>query len=141
MPTPVYFEDVTVGDTLPELAPEPITPVQLVRYAGASGDFNPLHTVDAVGKRAGYDGVIAHGMLIMALAARCLTQWTPQRNLRRLKVRFAGVTRPGERLTVQAQITGKRPETSTVEGEIAVRDDAGHVKLTGSFAIVLQQRG
>ena len=60
-----YFEDVLVGDEIPQLVKSPIKHLQLVRYAGASGDFNPLHTDPSVGEAIGTGGIIAHGMLIM----------------------------------------------------------------------------
>ena len=62
------------GDTLPEQT-YTVTRADLVRYAGASGDFNPIHWSDRVATSVGLPGVIAHGMLTMALAGRLLTQW------------------------------------------------------------------
>src|SRR5215831_8005815 len=53
-----------------------ITRADLVRYAGASGDFNPIHWSDRVATGVGLPGVIAHGMLTMALAGRAVTAWT-----------------------------------------------------------------
>ncbi|MBW2649403.1 MAG: hypothetical protein JRC53_06360, partial [Deltaproteobacteria bacterium] len=62
----IYYEDVNVGDAMPELVKGPLQKLQHVMYAGASGDFNPLHTDDDFAKAVGMkDGVIAHGMLIM----------------------------------------------------------------------------
>lgn len=52
-----------------------ITRADLVRYAGASGDFNPIHWSDRVARSVGLPGVIAHGMLTMALAGRAVTTW------------------------------------------------------------------
>ncbi|WP_018347746.1 MaoC/PaaZ C-terminal domain-containing protein [Longispora albida] len=63
------------GAVLPERAFR-ITRADLVRYAGASGDFNPIHWSDRVAAEAGLPGVIGHGMLTMALAARAVTEWT-----------------------------------------------------------------
>jgi acyl dehydratase len=63
-----------VGAELPELAFR-ITRADLVRYAGASGDFNPIHWSDRVATQVGLPGVIAHGMLTMGLAARAVTAW------------------------------------------------------------------
>jgi acyl dehydratase len=54
-----YFEDVAVGDEITKLVKKPVNKVQIVKYAGASGDFNPLHTDDDVGKSVGLGGVIA----------------------------------------------------------------------------------
>ena len=62
------------GDVLPEQA-YTVTRADLVRYAGASGDRNPIHWSDRVAKSVGLPGVIAHGMYTMALAARALDTW------------------------------------------------------------------
>ena len=67
--------DVEVGTELPELVVR-VTRADLVRYAGASGDFNPIHWNERVATSVGLPGVIAHGMFTMALAARAVTGWT-----------------------------------------------------------------
>jgi acyl dehydratase len=67
--------DVAVGTELPEQTFR-ITRADLVRYAGASGDFNPIHWNERVATEVGLPGVIAHGMFTMALAARAVTAWT-----------------------------------------------------------------
>lgn len=64
----------TKGEELPPLSLR-VTRADLVRYAGASGDFNPIHWSDRVATGVGLPGVIAHGMLTMALAGRLVTQW------------------------------------------------------------------
>jgi acyl dehydratase len=68
------FEDVQVGDTLPA-GSYPITRLDLVRYAGASGDFNVIHWNQRIATSVGLPDVIAHGMLTMATAARLVTDW------------------------------------------------------------------
>jgi MaoC like domain len=70
--------DVTVGDALPTVTHR-VTRADLVRYAGASGDFNPLHWDEATAMAAGLPGVIAHGMLTMALTGGVLTAWSGDR--------------------------------------------------------------
>ena len=67
--------EVEVGSDLPERTFR-VTRADLVRYAGASGDFNPIHWSDRVAAGVGLPGVIAHGMFTMALAARAVTEWT-----------------------------------------------------------------
>jgi acyl dehydratase len=67
--------DIAVGSELPEQVFR-ITRADLVRYAGASGDFNPIHWSDRVATGVGLPGVIAHGMFTMALAGRAVTEWT-----------------------------------------------------------------
>lgn len=115
----------------------PIAHSQLVRYAGASGDFNPIHTVVPVAKEAGLDDVIAHGMLVMGFAGQALTQWFPRQHLRDFKVRFVNMTHPGEKLTITGQITEEiecAGETRWL-GELFVKSDE-QVKLSGIFEVV-----
>ncbi|XVS63985.1 MaoC family dehydratase [Actinosynnema sp. CA-299493] len=70
----IRASEVSVGDELPPLSIR-ITRADLVRYAGASGDFNPIHWNERFAREVGLPGVIAHGMLTMALAARVVTEW------------------------------------------------------------------
>ncbi len=74
MTATVRAADVAVGTELPEQT-YPVTRADLVRYAGASGDFNPIHWNERIATEVGLPGVIAHGMLTMALAARAVTAW------------------------------------------------------------------
>jgi acyl dehydratase len=66
--------DVAVGTEVPEQVHR-VTRADLVRYAGASGDFNPIHWNERVATQVGLPNVIAHGMFTMALAARAVTEW------------------------------------------------------------------
>jgi acyl dehydratase len=138
----VYFDDVNVGDDIPSLTAAPITETQLVRYAGASGDFNPIHTVPHLAEAAGLGGVIAHGMLVMGLVGRAITTWIGVAPLRRFGVRFTGMTKPGQIITV----TGTVVEKLEINGEHCVRcevvaaDQEGQVKVQGSFVAALPKR-
>ena len=139
----VYFDDLNLGDEIPPLITNPITETQLVRYSGASGDFNPIHTVPHVAEQAGLGGVIAHGMLVMGLAGRAITDWVGVASLRQFGVRFVGMTKPGEVITVSGQVV----EKMAVDGEYRARceisavDQAGQQKLKGSFVVALPKRG
>lgn len=108
---------VAVGDALPALDVR-VTRAGLVRYAGASGDHNPIHWSDRVAGVAGLPGVIAHGMLSMALAGRVLTAWTGDpAAVRSYGTRF---TRP---VVVPDDDAGA---TVTLTGTVAeVREDGG----------------
>ncbi len=139
----VYFEDVNVGDELPDLIKGPVTEMQLVRYTGASGDFNPIHTVPKVAQMVGLPGVIAHGMLIMAFAGQAITDWAGPGSVRRFKVRFSGMTLPGETLVCHAQVTGKSEEEGQgiIHGRVTVKGkDDDSLKLKGEFSVVLPRR-
>ena len=67
-------DEVAQGDALPPLHVH-LTRAELVRYAGASGDFNPIHWNERVAREVGLPDVIAHGMLTMGLATRLVTSW------------------------------------------------------------------
>lgn len=135
------FQDVNAGDPMPELVKEPVTKVQLVRYAGASGDFNPLHTDPEAGKAAGI-GQIAHGMLIMGFAGQALTAWIPKKHLRRFSVRFAGMTRPDDVVTIRGKITEKDKDggRNMIRGELKAVNQKNEVVLAGQFEANLPNR-
>lgn len=123
------------GDEFPRIIKEPLTRVQIAKYAGASGDFNPLHLDDAPGMAMGTGGVIAHGMLIMGFAGQAVTGWLPKQSLRRLGVRFVGMTRPGDKITVGGKIINVKQEAGEccLTCEVTAVDGAGKLKLVGSF--------
>src|SRR6266567_9400202 len=99
-----YYEDVQISDTIPPLVKPPITHLQLVRYAGASGDFNPLHTDPKVGETLGFGGIIAHGMLIMGFVGQMLSGYVGPAALRTFGVRFKGMTHLDDVITCTGAI-------------------------------------
>ena len=103
------------GDELAPLVKEPVTRVQLVQYAGASGDFNPIHWDPERGQEMGLGGVIAHGMLSMGFLGQYVAQIAGPEHVRRLKVRFAAMVRPGDELTCKGVVR-------SVHGDIATLD-------------------
>src|SRR4051812_14166476 len=113
------------GDQLPEQT-YTVTRADLVRYAGASGDFNPIHWSDRVAGSVGLPGVIAHGMLTMALAGRLVTRWAGDpAAVRSYGVRF---TRP---VVVPDDDTGALLELS---GKVTdVTDGVAKVAISASF--------
>ena len=134
----VEFSQVEVGDSLPPFTKDPVTKMQLVRYAGASGDFNPLHTDHEVAQKAGLRGVIAQGPLIMAFVGQAITRWVEKRHLKRFKVRFMGMTFPGDVITVNAMVK-KKTETAgglLVICEATATDQNGEIKASGQFEIL-----
>lgn len=127
------FETLPVGHEFPPLTKDPITGTQLVRYAGASGDFNPLHTVHAVGVKAGFGGVIAHGLLVMGFVGQAVTGWVPNRRLRNLNIRFKGVTRPGDAVTVSGRVVERLEGRNLLRCAVEARDQKGETKIEGTF--------
>ena len=122
-----------VGYCFEPLNKEEITHSQLVRYAGASGDFNPIHTVVPFAESAGLGGVIAHGMMIMGFVGQAIGQWFPVKDLAKFTVRFKAMTRPGEKISVQGRVVDEKENRWICEAE-AVNDE-GEVKVKAFFEI------
>ncbi len=93
------------GDGIGPLVKPSVSRTQLVMYAGASGDFNPIHTVDEFAQKVGLDGVIAHGMLTMAFVGQLLTDLLgSEGELHKFGVRFTGMVRPGDVITCEGRV-------------------------------------
>ncbi|HZA27643.1 MAG TPA: MaoC/PaaZ C-terminal domain-containing protein [Actinomycetota bacterium] len=114
----IRFEDVEVGEELPTRSNR-IDRAQLVRYAGASGDFNPLHWNEEFARSVGFPSVIAHGMFNMALVARVVGDWTGDPGvIRRLRVQFRKEVLPDETLVAKGRVVEKQERDRTVRVEL-----------------------
>ncbi|MCL6516481.1 MaoC/PaaZ C-terminal domain-containing protein [Alicyclobacillus sp.] len=124
-----------VGDALGPLVKPPVTKTQLVMYSGASGDFNPIHTVDEFAKEAGLGGVIAHGMLTMAFVGQLLKDTAgPNGTLKKFGVRFVEMVRPGDVIVCEGRVTGVeiQDDQQVVTCEVwAAIDGKGKNAVTG----------
>lgn len=97
--------ELSVGDTYSECLVEDLKRTQIVQYAGASGDYNPLHTDEVfTTKVAGYPSVFAHGMLTMGMTGRMLTNYVGDGRLTKFGVRFTNQVWPGDTLTSTATV-------------------------------------
>ena len=127
------------GDRFEMVVVDNLTRTQIVQYAGASGDFNPLHTDEVYATLvAGQPTVMAHGMFTMGVTARALTEWFGPGQLLRFGARFAGPVWPGDTLTVTAVISAVHadPEPSA-EVELHTAAAPDRVVLTGTALIRL----
>mgnify|MGYP001089935854 CR=1 FL=1 len=131
----LYFEDVNVGDAIPALEKAPVSKDQIWRYAGASGDFNPLHMDDEWGTMAGMGGRIAHGMLLMGFVGQAITNYIPKKNLKKFSVRFGGMTKLEDVITITGSIKDKRSDNgeNIITGELVAADQNGDMKVSGTF--------
>jgi len=101
----LQFKELQQGQKLEPLVKPPVTKVQLVKYAGASGDFNPLHTDDAFAQSIGMPGVIAHGMLVMGFLGQYVMELAgTSATLTNFNMRFGAMTRPGDEITCLASV-------------------------------------
>jgi acyl dehydratase len=103
--TALRASELTVGQTFETVVVEDLKRTQIVQYAGASGDYNPLHTDEIYAtKIAGYPSVFAHGMLTMGLTGQAVIALAGTENLLRFGVRFTAQVWPGDTLTVRATV-------------------------------------
>jgi acyl dehydratase len=139
MAATVAFEDVRVGDLVPERA-KVVTREDVRAYAEAGGDDNPLHQDDAFARSVGFPGIIAHGMFSMAHVATTLTDWLGDPSaLLRLEVKFRAVVFMGETLVAKGQVAALDPDTRRATLNVWVelqRDGKREVPIKGSTAVV-----
>jgi acyl dehydratase len=118
---PLRASSINVGDRHSAVAVDNLTRTQIVQYAGASGDFNPLHTDEVyANKVAGYPTTFAHGMLTMGLTAKVLTDWVGDGRLTRFGVRFSRQVWPGDTLTTTATVDALREEDGVHLADLSV---------------------
>src|SRR6266436_6352378 len=128
----LFFDDIKEGDTGPEFTHE-LTRTDLVMYAGASGDFNPMHHDEVKAKEAGLPSVFGHGMFSAGFLATAVTNYVGVGSLKRYKVRFAKQTWPGETFITNVKVTGKRKDDgeNLVDLECTLVNQDGEVKVSG----------
>jgi acyl dehydratase len=140
--TTLYFEDVKEGDAIPPFVVEKLTRTDLVRYAGASGDFNPMHHDQTFAEKAGLPTVFAHGMLNAGFVSKCVTDYVGRPNLRKFKVRFATRVWPGDTITCKGTVTKKYEDGGKcfIEGDLVALNQKGETAISGSFVAELPAR-
>ena len=111
--------DVKVGDTRTAVVVDNLSRTQIVQYAGASGDYNPIHTDEVFATQvAGYPTVFAHGMLTMGLTGKLVTDYVGDGTLTEYGVRFVRQVWPGDTLTATAEVTAVRPGEGPDGGDL-----------------------
>lgn len=126
------IKELEVGWSHESVVVDDLTRTQLVQYAGASGDYNPLHTDEVYATQvAGYPSVFAHGMLTMAMAARMLTDLVGDDRLVTFGGRFVGIVWPGDRLVATASVTGLHEDGPRADFDVMVRNGEGDTVFAG----------
>jgi len=117
----------------------PLTRQMFVRYAGASGDLNPMHYDDELARSAGYPSVFGQGMFSAALLAGFASDWLGAGNVRRFGVRFREQVWPGDVLTCSGTIVDvtEEPGADRVTVELAATRQTGGVAVTGSAEFLI----
>jgi len=131
----VKRNDINVGDSKTLVVFDNLTRSQIVMYAGASGDYNPLHSDEVfTTKIAGYPSVFAHGMLSMGATGRVLTDWFGADGLAKYGVRFVNQVWPGDTLTATATVEAIREEdgVSFADLTVSTTNQDGQPVVTGT---------
>ena len=129
--------ELKVGDSRELVLVENLSRTQIVMYAGASGDFNPIHHDEVFAtKAAGYPSVFAHGMLTMGMTARVVTDWLGDGVLTEYGVRFVRQVWPGDTLTAKGTIAAVGAD-GAVEVDVTTVNQAGEPVVTGRAKAVL----
>jgi acyl dehydratase len=122
---------VQVGEKAEARDYGPLTTRMFVRYAGASGDFNPMHYDDTLARAAGYPSVFSQGMHSAALLASFAVDWLGAESIRRFTVRFREQVWPGDVLTCSGEITAVSPN----EGGLLVTAELSATRQAGGEAV------
>ena len=139
----LYYEDVAVGSEIIPLVKQPTT-AQLVMWAGASGDYNPIHYDKDFAQSRGLPGVIVQGQLAGCFLGQLVTDWIgEQGSLRKLSCSYKGMNFPGEALICKGRVTKKYIEDGEHYAicDIWVENPKGEKTVSGMAIVVLPARG
>jgi acyl dehydratase len=130
---------VTEGQAIPPFVIEGIGRPDFVRYAGASGDFNPIHFDDDFARGAGNPSVFGHGMLTAGLLATCVSRFVGAESIRSYRVRFATRVWPGDTITCAGTVTKVYRENgeARIDGELTATNQKGESVVSGTFTAAL----
>lgn len=137
----LIYEELKVGDQLQPLVKPAVTKVQLVKYAGASGDYNPLHTDDAFAQKIGMPGVIAHGMLIMGFLGQYVGELIEDAaGIVNFRMRFGAMTVPGDQITCSGIVEKVYEENGEklIDLNLKAEKEAGKTVGSGKATIRFQ---
>lgn len=125
---------IAAGDAAPAVTHK-LSRTDFVRYAGASGDYNPMHHDEVKATKAGQPSVFGHGMLSMGILGRALTDWAGAGAIRSYKVRFVKQTWPGDTVTTKVSVTDVSEGVATVECQLVNQD--GDPVVSGTATVTL----
>jgi acyl dehydratase len=137
-----HYQDVAPGDEIPRLVKEPTTR-QLVMWAGASGDYNPIHYDKDLAVARGLPGVVVHGQLAGCFLGQLISDWMgEQGTLRKLSISYKGMNLPGEPITCRGRVARKYIEDGShyVVADIWTENPWGEKTVTGTATVLLPGR-
>lgn len=128
--------EVKIGDALPTVELQKVSRLDLIRYAGASGDFNPIHTIDEEAENAGLPGIIAHGMWTMGNLAKLFTPYLGEGFIENYSIRFKGMVFVGDVISLTATL--KEKEDDKLVFDVAAVNQEGKGVLVGKVDFSLK---
>ncbi|WP_243641458.1 MaoC family dehydratase [Natrarchaeobius halalkaliphilus] len=133
------YGTIDVGTTGPAITVDAVSSEEFVRYAGASGDFNPLHYDYEYARNAGHDGVFAQGMFTAGILSRAVTEWFGIEAVSTFDVRFVETVHPGDSIRAQAVVADVRTGASShgIDLELTAEIDDGTTVATGRATVAL----
>ncbi|MDD4924182.1 MAG: MaoC/PaaZ C-terminal domain-containing protein [Dehalococcoidales bacterium] len=138
----LYYEDIVPGSDIPPCIKTP-DKMQLVKWAGASGDYNPIHYDKDYAMEHNLPGVIVHGQLAACYLGQMITDWIGEKGqLKKLAVTYRGMNTPGEPITCTGVVVNKQidKEGNLVSLKIWAENLNGEKTLTGTAVVVLPVR-
>jgi acyl dehydratase len=139
----LYYEDVQVGQELPELRKHPTTR-QLAKWAGASTDYAEIHYDKDFAQSHGLPMVVVHGQLAASFLCELVTDWiSPRGKVKKFGFSYRGMNFPGEDLVCKGRVTGKHADngTSYAEVEVWTENPRGDRTVIGSAVVSLPSKG
>ncbi|MGP4069552.1 MaoC/PaaZ C-terminal domain-containing protein [Halobacillus sp. B29] len=122
------LNDLQVGESLEAITLPPVSRLDLIKYAGASGDYNPIHTIDEEAEKAGLPGIIAHGMWTMGNLAKLFTPYFEEGFIQDYSIRFKGMVFLNDVITLHAVLDEQGEEELTFSVHAANQDGKDVIK-------------
>jgi len=139
----LYYQDVSLGSEVSSLTKQPTTQ-QLVMWAGAVGDYQPIHYDKDFAQSRGLAGVIVHGQLVGAFLGQLMTDWIGEKGaLRKLSCSYKGMNYPGEVIAFKGKVTKKYVEEGQhfIECRLWAENPKGEKTASGTAVVILPSRG
>jgi acyl dehydratase len=123
------LSELQIAASLDPIQLEPVSRLDLIKYAGASGDYNPIHTIDEAAREAGLSGVIAHGMWTMGNLSKLFSPFLEEGFVQDYTIRFARMVYLNDVITLKANLVEKAGDVFTFK--VAAENQDGKVVISG----------
>lgn len=136
-PRKLYFENIRIGDELPAMAKAPIDRVQLARYAGATGDFNPVHVDEMAARGFGMPSVVAPNTIGMGFLSQLVGDWARGAHVKRLSCRFSRMLWPGDTLVCKGRVADRHGQDGKyfLELDVWAENQTGGLVIRGNVTL------